>query len=100
MESPTSPPNSEPYDPGSSVSSNMMEEYEDLLRYAVVTPSFSGSVLTPNLKATLSNRSATLKATTSAVPTTPTVTTRGTYSIPLVLLCMLVKRPIYMYAEK
>ena len=61
MESPNSPPNSDSYDPGSSVSSYMMEEYEDLLRYAVVTPNFDGSVVTPHFKASLSNRSATTK---------------------------------------
>lgn len=40
MESPSSPPKSVSFDPGSSVSTNMMEEYDDLLRYAVVTPTY------------------------------------------------------------
>ena len=31
-------------DRGSSITSSLREEYEDLLRYAVVTPNFNGSV--------------------------------------------------------
>ena len=38
--SPTTPDDSK----GSSVSSGLREEYEDLLRYAVVTPNFDGKI--------------------------------------------------------
>ncbi len=51
MESPASSPNNDSYDRGSSVSSKMMEEYEDLLRYAVVTPNFNGSIVAPKTRA-------------------------------------------------
>ena len=39
-------------DRGSSITSSLREEYEDLLRYAVVTPNFNGSVKAPVSKDT------------------------------------------------
>ena len=56
MESTDTSTNSSPehsvHDPGSSVASSLKEEYQDLLRYAVVTPNFDGSVMRREDKAT------------------------------------------------
>ena len=70
MESPASSPNNDSYDRGSSVSSKMMEEYEDLLRYAVVTPNFNGSIVAPKSRSShpIRSESSTLRPPPTGTP--------------------------------
>ena len=66
-------------DRGSSITSSLREEYEDLLRYAVVTPNFNGSVI----KAPVSKDT----------KTTPSSSQRlGIHSTQLFTLFMIMKR--------
>lgn len=71
MDSPSSPPKDESFDPGSSVSTNMMEEYEDLLRYAVITPNLNPASSGPKATLSLANGTIPHPPIANTVTTTP-----------------------------